>query len=89
VNAEWVVAVINETDRPNADGEVTGLADLNGRSLEQLYGTEHVQVHEGAFVTRLLPYEVKLFATSRKGEAKRREGRDYIGVQNAAPEARP
>ncbi len=83
--SDWLVALINEDDKPHFDVEVTGLSELNRRSLQQIYGTERVDVGDGAFVTRLLPHEVKLFTTSGRGEGSFRQGRDYAGVQNAQP----
>jgi hypothetical protein len=57
--------------------EVTGLKELNGRTLELLYGAEKATVEQGEFVTRIKPLEVKVFATTRKYEAKERKGRVF------------
>jgi len=57
--------------------EVIGLSQLNGQSLQLLYGVEAAIVNRGGFVTRLKPYEVKVFATSRKWESACREGRVF------------
>ena len=57
--------------------EVTGLDALNGTEFVELYGEEETTISEGAFVTRMLPFEVKLFATHRKWESDRREGREF------------
>jgi hypothetical protein len=57
--------------------EVTGLDALNGTEFVELYGDEKTTVSEGAFVTRIRPFEVKLFATHRKWETNQREGREF------------
>jgi hypothetical protein len=50
---------------------------LNGTEFVELYGDEKTTVVEGGFVTRMRPFEVKLFATHRKWETNQREGRDF------------
>jgi hypothetical protein len=57
--------------------EVIGLDALNGTEFVELYGDEKTTVVEGGFVTRMRPFEVKLFATHRKWETNQREGRDF------------
>jgi hypothetical protein len=59
--------------------EVKGLEALNGRQLQLLYGAESATVREGEFITRLMPLEVKVFATSRKWESAWPTGRGYAG----------
>lgn len=75
--AEWLVILVNEDDHRHMGVEVSGLDDLDGRRLELLYGSESAEVQRGSFVTRLLPHEVKVFATSRKWETPHRRGRDF------------
>jgi len=82
---DWLVALVNEDDKPHFDVEVTGLPELSRRSFQQLYGTERVDAARGGFVTRLLPHEVKLFTVSGRGEGGYRQGRDYPGVLNDQP----
>lgn len=77
VGDEWLVVVVNEDDDKHMGVEVSGLGSLDGRRLELLYGTEEIAVERGDFVTRLQPFEVKVFATSRQWETDRREGRDF------------
>ena len=36
------------------------------------------ELARGEFATRLLPYEVKVFASSRKWETSRKAGRDFV-----------
>ncbi|MGC8794093.1 MAG: hypothetical protein ACP5U2_11955 [Bryobacteraceae bacterium] len=77
VDGDWLVALVNEDDRPHMGVVVSGLEGVD--RLELLYGTETATVRGGVFVTRLMPHEVKLFATGRKWESARRVGRDYAG----------
>ena len=74
---EWIIILVNEDDRTYMGVEVTGIGALNGRDLELLYGSEKVTVEQGELVTRIKPFEVKIFATSRKWETNLREGRDF------------
>lgn len=74
---EWLVAVVNEDSRAHMGVEVTGLNALNGRHLVLLYGQETATIEHDGFVTRLRPYEVKVFATSRGWETKNVAGRDF------------
>ena len=74
---EWLVILVNEDDRPHLGTEVSGLGVIDGRTLELLYGAESARVEQGEFVTRMLPHQVKVFATGRKWETARREGRDF------------
>jgi hypothetical protein len=57
--------------------EVTGLDELNGRTLDLLYGSEQATVERGELITRIKPLEVKVFATTRRWETEQREGRDF------------
>lgn len=74
---EWLIVLVNEDDHPHMGVELSALARFNGQTLELLYGSESATVKRGGFVTRLKPYEVKVFATSRKWESSRRNGRDF------------
>ena len=74
---DWFVLLVNEDDRRHMGVEVSGLADLDGRKLQLLYGAETATPQRGEFVTRMQPFEVKLFATDRRFESSRRAGRDY------------
>ncbi len=75
---ELLVILVNEDETPHMGTEVVGLKAWEGKSLELLYGDETCVVRGGAIVTRMLPHEVKVFATSKKYESKRTEGRDYV-----------
>ena len=74
---DWLVVLVNEDDHAHMGVEVSGLDALNGTEFVELYGDEKTAVSDGSFVTRMRPFEVKLFATHRKWEAAQREGRDF------------
>ncbi|MFB3827070.1 MAG: beta-galactosidase [Bryobacteraceae bacterium] len=76
LGGEWLIALVNEAGTPCMGVEVSGLDALNGRGLELLYGSEIAAVREGELIVRLMPHEVKVFATGRGWEA-RRAGRDF------------
>lgn len=74
---EWLVILVNEDDRAHMGVEVRGLEPLEGRALHCLYTEEAIPVAEGTAITRLMPLETKVFATSRRFETARREGREF------------
>jgi hypothetical protein len=74
---DWLIALVNEDDHAHMGVEVTGLTIPNGQHLVLLYGNENATIDRGGFVTRLQPYEVKVFATNRDWEAKNLAGRDF------------
>lgn len=76
---DWLIILVNEDDHAYMGVEVTGLDALNVTELIELYGEEETVVTEGSFVTRIRPFEVKLFATHRKWETAQREGREFAG----------
>ena len=78
---DWLIVLVNEDDEAKMSVEVRGLDHINGTTLELLYGAEEIDVRDGRMVTRMKPYEVKLFATSRKWETDKRAGREYDGNQ--------
>jgi hypothetical protein len=73
----WLVALVNEDASPHMGVEVMGIDALNGTQLVELYGTETASVRNGGFVTRLMPWQVKVFATDRAHESPRRLGREF------------
>ena len=75
---DWLIILVNEDDKMHMGVEVSGLDDLNGMDFVLLYGDETVTVNRGELVTRMMPYEVKVFATSRKWETDQRKGRDFV-----------
>lgn len=48
---------------------IEGLPQLDGLTLVELYGEDNIVVRYGKFILRMRPFEVKIFATSRKCEA--------------------
>jgi hypothetical protein len=76
---DWMVALVNEGDTTQLATVVEGLNLLDGSKLQELYGDDEVTVKDGRFVTRLRPFEVKVFATSRKWEVTEKKSRDYTG----------
>lgn len=76
-DGEALVVLVNEDDVTHFGTEVQGLDALKDRSLHLLYGSENVQVVDGAFVTRMRPHEVKIFATTQEVAAARLTGRDF------------
>ncbi len=76
VGTDWLVVLVNEDDRPHMGVVVHGLTGAG--PLEELYSPYRAGVHRGQLVTRLMPYEVKVFASSRKWESKRTRGRDFV-----------
>lgn len=86
---QWAIILVNEDNKPHFGVEVLGLPGLSGGRLDLLYGTESVDVSDGGFVTRLLPQEVKVFASSRRWECGNRTDRNYLGVVNEDPASTP
>ena len=77
---DWMVALVNESDTTQMGVVVEGLPHLNGHKLVELYGEDDVIVRNGKFITRMRPFEVKVFATGRKWEATNKKGRTYLGL---------
>ena len=74
---DWLIILVNEDPDSHMGVEVVGLDALNGTEFLELYGDEKTTISEGGFVTRMGPFEVKLFATHRKWETNQREGREF------------
>ena len=77
IGRDWLIVLVNEDEHAYMGVEVTGLRALNGTEFVELYGDEKTAVSDGSFVTRMRPFEVKLFATHRKWETTQREGREF------------
>jgi hypothetical protein len=73
----WLIVLVNEDGIPHMGIEISGFDAINGSQLVQLYGTETASVRHGGFITRLMPWEVKLFSTDRACESANRKGRDF------------
>ena len=74
---DWLIILVNEDPDSHMGVEVVGLDALNGTEFLELYGDEKTTISEGGFVTRMGPFEVKLFSTHRKWETNQREGREF------------
>ena len=77
IGRDWLIVLVNEDEHAHMGVEVNGLDALNGTEFIELYGEEKTAVSGGSFVTRMRPFEVKLFATHRKWETAQREGREF------------
>lgn len=93
LGSDWLIALVNEDDHPHMGVEIKGLDSLNGRRLEQLYGPETTDIRAGEFITRLMPLEVKVFATSRQWKVPSPAGRAFASADlhdfDAIPGGRP
>jgi hypothetical protein len=77
---DCLLILVNEDPHRHLGVDVTGLELLAGRELKQLFGAETATVSQAGFSTRLLGYEVKLFATNaERYESSRTDGRAYRG----------
>jgi hypothetical protein len=80
---DMLVALVNEDDTRHLGVEVALShsempGGLKGRTMHLLYGDETFTIPDReVLLTRLQPYEVKVFATSRSWESPRRAGRDF------------
>jgi hypothetical protein len=77
LDGEALVVLVNEDDLTHFGTEVQGLDALNGRKLHLLYDGETAEVADGAFVTRMRPYDVKIFSTTQEVATTRLTGRDF------------
>jgi hypothetical protein len=75
-DGDWLIILVNEDDDKHMGVDVSGLEGLEGEELALLYGTETVRVERGGFVTRMQPFEAKVFASSRRWESGDKKGRD-------------
>jgi hypothetical protein len=74
----FLLILVNEDQHHRLGVDIHGLDALNNRELHQLYGEEKVKVVGGNMVTRMQPFEVKLFSThNSKYETQWREGREF------------
>lgn len=72
---DFLLILVNEDNHHRLGVDVYGLDEVNGRSLDLLYGDERIKVAGGNIVTRMQPYEVKLFSTRKAAyEVKREAG---------------
>ncbi len=75
---DYLLILVNEDGHRHLGVEVSGLEALAERDLSLLYGDETFHVSDGTLVTRMQPFDVKLFCThAARYESPRGEGRDY------------
>jgi hypothetical protein len=77
---DWMIALINETDNYQMDVVVENLKNLNGIHLVELYGNDEVTISDEELQLIMKPREIKIFASDKKWETNRTEGRDYPGL---------
>jgi hypothetical protein len=77
MNNDVLLILVNEDGHRHLGVDVTGLGQIEGRELSLLYGVETCRIEHGGLVTRMQPYEVKLFATHPRFETKRTAGRTF------------
>ena len=75
--SEFLLILVNEDAHRHLGVDVTGLDLLEGRTLNQLSGSETAVIDRGGFVTRLQAHEVKVFTTNPALTSLRMTGRDY------------
>lgn len=80
---DWLIILVNDDNVTLQNVGVTGLKHLNGMKFKELYGDEEVTVTNEEFLTRLKPYEVKVFSTDKKWESTRISGRNYEGYKGS------
>jgi hypothetical protein len=76
---DWMIIVINESDSYQTGVVIENLKQLDGLKLSELYGNEEIIISGEEIFLRMKPREVKVFATSKKWETKRVNGRSYEG----------
>ncbi len=76
---DYLLVLVNEDKHHRLGVDIDGLDAVDDRSLFQLYGEERVEVRDGTFVTRMQPFEVKLFCTRKEAfESNWPDGRDFV-----------
>jgi len=74
---DWIIILVNEDNRSHFGVEVSGIESLNGTNMKLLYSTEEYTIKHGELITRLMPLQVKVFATSLNWQSTNLEGRDF------------
>ena len=75
---DFLLILVNEDDHHRLGVDVHGLDVLNGREMQLLYGNEKATIANGNLVTRMQPFEVKVFSTLKDAyETKWRDGREF------------
>jgi hypothetical protein len=82
-DGEGLVVLINEDEKEHMGVELQGLSALEGRTLHLNFGDETLSVRNGRVLTRMQPYEVKIFTTTPDAAGTDVTGRDF-GLVEAA-----
>lgn len=77
VEEDWLIVLVNEDNRWHNDVEVIGLDEIEDKTQYLLYENTEKIVRNGELLTRIPPYGVQVFCTSRKWETDKREGRVF------------
>ena len=73
-----MLILVNEDNHRHLGVDVTGLLAVEGRELSLLYGSQSAKVTDASLVTRMQPFDVKLFCTTKQRfERQREDGRDF------------
>jgi hypothetical protein len=73
---DWLIAVVNEDPVAHLGVVIGGIEAVEDRTMNLLYGDETQTVDQGEIVTRLQPFEVKVYTTGKMAEANL-AGRDF------------
>lgn len=76
---DWMILLVNEDDEPRMAVSLGGLDALKGRVLHRLYDDETLTMTHGRLDVRLMPREVRVYATDRAFETSNLAGRDFAG----------
>lgn len=79
---DYLLILVNEDNNRHLGVDVSQLEELNGLTLHLLYGSEKNVIKHGNLVTRMQPYEVKIFCTNPLFETDQINGRGYIDSGN-------
>lgn len=74
---DWLIVLVNEDEIRHMGTVVSGLEELNGKTLYRLYHPEEVEIHRGELIARMQPLDIQVFATSRDWETDQLIGRDF------------
>lgn len=74
---DWLLVVVNEDNQWQMGVEVDGLDEVNGKTMHLLYEDQDYTIRNGELLTRIPPYGVQVYCTSRKYETGKRRGREF------------
>jgi hypothetical protein len=74
---DTLIVLVNEDNVWHMGIEMFGLDEQEGKPMYLLYEDKEYTILNGELLTRIPPYGVQVFCTSRKYETEKREGRDF------------